>query len=483
MTKRRGLYHPATLYLLLTLGVVFFSWIADIYGFGVTDPASGNEVHVQSLLSSEGLRWWLRHVVSNFTGFAPLGMVMVAMFGIGVAEYSGFLHACIRQGLRRGLGPKSVVWAVIFLGIVSNVVGDAGYILLIPVAAILFRAVGLHPLGGILVAYVTVACGFSANLFISTLDPLLARHTQEAIASSAFNPGPIGALSNYLFMFVSTFLLAGIIYRVTTAWLLPALGSYSPHFPEVQKQLSRKERRALLISLVTGSLFAGIVIVATFSPWGFLRGITGGMTRSPFIVGALFLISLGIGLMGMVYGFTSGRFRSDADVVKGLSQPVSLLAVYFVIAFFAAQMFACFEYSNLDECLVVWMAGLFPAVPPGKLPALVVLILLTAVINLIMVSSTSKWALMSFLFVPAFAAAGISPDWTQCAFRIGDSATNAVTPFLFYMPLVLAYMLHYDVRSDYFLLLRYTWRYSLFTLAGWTLLFVVWYLLGLPPGF
>lgn len=483
MNKKRSLFHPATLYLILTLGVVFFSWIADIYGFGVTDPATGNAVHVQSLLSSEGLRWLLRHIVSNFTGFAPLGMVMVAMLGIGAAEHSGFIQASIRQGLRRGMGPKSVIWTVIFLGIVSNVVGDAGYILLIPVSAVLFQAVGLHPLGGIVVAYVSVACGYSANLFVSTLDPLLARHTQEAVAASGITSGSVGALSNYLFMLVSTFVLAGIVYRVTTASLLPALGDYSVHFPELRKQLSRKERRALLLSLVAGSLFMAVILVATFSPWGFLRGITGGMTRSPFIMGALFLISLGIGLMGMVYGFTSGRYRSDADVVKGLSQPVSLLAVYFVIAFFAAQMFACFEYSNLDKCLIVWMCGLFPAFPAGKLSALLLLILLTAAINLIMVSSTSKWALMSFLFVPLFAAAGITPDWTQCAFRIGDSATNAVTPFLFYMPLALAYMLRYEPRSDYFLLLRYTWRYSLYTLVGWMLLFVAWYLTGLPPGF
>lgn len=474
--------HPATMFLVLTLAVVFFSWISDIYGFTVLNPVSGDEIKVQSLLSSEGLRWWLRHVVSNFTGFAPLGMVIVAMFGIGVAEHSGFISACIRRGLKYGMGRIFVLWSVIFLGIISNVLGDAGYVILIPVAALLFQAVGMHPVGGIITAYVSVACGFSANIFISTLDPLLGRYTQEAITFSGIYPGYIGALSNYWFMFVSTFLVAAIIYWVSRRFLLPALGEYTLSFPEYQKQLSRKERRALLFAVCTGFLFFTVIVLATFSPWGFLRGITGGMTRSPFIMGALFLLSLGIGLMGMVFGFTSGRYRTDSDVVKGLSQTVSSLSVYLVIVFFASQMFACFEYSHLDKCLAIYLSGLFPVFRAGNLVDLALLIALTALINLIMVSSTAKWAFMSFIFVPVFAAMGISPDWTQCAFRIGDSATNAITPFMFYMPLVFAYMQQYNAQPDYVSLLRYTWRYSLFILIGWTVLFMLWFVLKLPLG-
>lgn len=483
MKNRLKMPHPATMFLMLTLVVVFLSWIFDIYGLSVVNPADGEEIRVQSLLSPEGIRWLLRHVVTNFTGFAPLGMVMVTMFGIGVAEHSGFINACIRQGLKDRMNRRFVLLSVIFLGIISNVVGDAGYIILIPIAAMLFQSVGLHPLAGIVTAYVSVACGFSANLFLSTLDPLLARFTQEATVVAGIYQRNTGAFSNFYFMFVSTFLIAGIVYWTTKKQLIPRLGTYEGQYRfNGYKQLSRKEHRALLISVFAGCVYAAIIAFATFSPWGILRGITGGMTRSPFIAGALFLLAFGIGLMGMIYGFASGRYRSDSDVIKGLSQPMALLSVYFVIAFFAAQMFACFEYSHLDKCLAIFGADMLASVQVGGFGSLLLFIVFTALINLIMVSSTAKWAFMSFIFIPMFAAMGISPDLTQCAYRIGDSATNAITPFLFYMPLALAYMQQYDKQSNYASLLKYTWRYSLYIFIGWTLLFVLWYLLELPLG-
>ena len=164
--------HPATMFFLLTLGVIFLSWIFDVYGLSVRLPHTGEEIRVQSLLSPEGIRWLLRHVVTNFTGFAPLGLVIVAMFGIGVAQHSGFIDACIRKGIRgRVRNPWRIILSVIVLGLLSNVVGDAGYIILLPIAATLFHSVGLHPIGGIIAAYVSVSCGYSANILLSTLDP------------------------------------------------------------------------------------------------------------------------------------------------------------------------------------------------------------------------------------------------------------------------------------------------------------------------
>ena len=290
-------------------------------------------------------------------------------------------------------------------------------------------------------------------------------------------------LCNYYFLCLSTFLLASIIYYITRRSLLPGLGEYDGdiRFPGY-KQLSRKERRALMGAVVAGLFYAVVILWATFSSWGILRGVNGGLIRSPFIVGILFLLSLGIGLAGMVYGFASGRYRTDGDVIEGLTQPMKLLGVYFVIAFFASQMFACFEYSHLDRCIAIMGADLLSSVRLDSLWILILFILFTALVNLIMVSATSKWAFMSFIFVPVLAGMGISPEMTQCAFRIGDSATNAITPFMFYMPLVLTYMQQYDKQSTYGSLLKYTWRYSLLILLVWTILFIFWYICGLPLG-
>lgn len=475
--------HPATMFFVLTMVVVLLSWIFGIYGLSVTLPQTGEEIRVQSLLSPEGIRWLLRHMVTNFTGFAPLGMVIVAMFGIGVAQHSGFINACIRHGIRGKQDKDKIILWVILLGLLSNVVGDAGYIILLPIAATLFHSVGLHPVAGIITAYASVACGYSANIVLSTMDPLLARTTEEAAVAGGIEHGDTGPLCNYYFMFASTFLITAVAYWVTRRKLLPAMGTYegSTHF-DGYKPLSRKERRALTMAVIVGVIYVAIVLWSTFSSYGILRGVSGNLMRSPFIMGILFLLSLGAGLMGTVYGFSSGRYRTDADVIDGLAQPMKLLGVYFVIAFFAAQMFACFEYSHLDKCLAIMGANLLSSVEFGNLPTLVLFILFSAMINLIMVSATSKWTFMAFIFVPIFAKMGVTPDVVQCAFRIGDSATNAITPFLFYMPLVLTYMQQYDKQSSYLSLLRYTWRYSVYILISWTLLFILWYLTGLPLG-
>ena len=475
--------HPATMFFVLTMVVVLLSWIFEIYGLSVTLPQTGEEIRVQSLLSPEGIRWLLRHMVTNFTGFAPLGMVIVAMFGIGVAQHSGFINACIRHGIRGKQDKDKIILWVILLGLLSNVVGDAGYIILLPIAATLFHSVGLHPVAGIITAYASVACGYSANIVLSTMDPLLARTTEEAAVAGGIEHGDTGPLCNYYFMFASTFLITAVAYWVTRRKLLPAMGTYegSTHF-DGYKPLSRKERRAIIGAIFIGVIYTTVILWATFSSWGILRSVNGGLIRSPFIEGILFLLSFGIGLMGMVYGFASGRYRTDGDVIEGLTQPMKLLGVYFVIAFFAAQMFACFEYSHLDKCIAIMGADMLSSIHLGSLWILILFILFTALVNLIMVSATAKWTFMSFIFVPFFANMGISPDMVQCAFRIGDSATNAITPFMFYMPLILTYMQQYDKQATYGSLLKYTWRYSLYILLAWTLLFILWYVTGLPLG-
>lgn len=483
MRNNRRTSHPATLFFALTLAVVFLSWIFDIYRLGVIHPQTGENIHVQSLLSPEGIRWWLRNVFANFTGFSPLGMVITAMFGIGVAQHSGLISACIRKKENSTRGKTGIILLVIFLGMLSNMVGDAGYIILLPIAAFLFHSVRLHPVAGILVAYVSVACGYSANIITSTTDLLLAGTTQEAAAGAEIFGGNTGPLSNYYFMFASTFLIAAIIYAVTTRRLLPALGDYEGgEEPDTCKALSRRERRALVLSLTVGAVYLVVILWATLSSWGLLRGVTGGLVRSPFITGIVFLVSLGIGLMGMFYGLSSGKYRSDSDVAEGFVYPMRLLGTYLVIAFFASQLFACLEYSQIDKCIAIWGAGLLASVQLGKIGTLILFILFVAFTNLFMTSVTAKWAFMAFIFVPVFARLGISPDLTQCAYRIGDSATNAITPFLFYMPLVLTYMKQYNRHSTYGTLLKHTWRYSVWILVLWTAFFVVWYIVGAPVG-
>lgn len=235
---------------------------------------------------------------------------------------------------------------------------------------------------------------------MSTLDPMIASVTQEAADRMNIAPGQTGPLCNYYFLFVSTFLLAFIIYHITRRSLLPHLGMYAGdiHF-NGYKQLSRKERRAMLGAVFAGLLYIAIILWATFSSWGILRSVNGGLIRSPFIVGILFLLSFGIGLMGMVYGFASGRYRTDGDVIEGLTQPMKLLGVYFVIAFFASQMFACFEYSHLDKCIAILGANLLSSASLSSLWILILFILLRRwSISLWYLPQLNGLSCLSFLF-------------------------------------------------------------------------------------
>lgn len=483
MKSKWRIPHLATLYFLLILGIIFGSWICEIYGVKVSMPQTGEEIRVQSLLSPEGIRWWLRHSISNFTDFAPLGMVLIATFGLGLAQHSGFIQACIRRGMGERKNQKRIILWVIFLGLLSNAVGDGGYILLLPIAATLFQWVGLNPIAGIITAYVSVSCGYSANIVLSTLDPLLAHTTQEAALIEIGYQGNTEPLCNYFFMSASTFLIAWVVYVITRRQLLPAMGEYTGEVSvEVHKQLSRKECRALMISLLVLGLYISLILFLTFSSYGILRGVNGGLMHSPFIAGILFLISLGIGITGMVYGIYSGRYRTDTDIIEGLTKPLKQLTIFFIIAFFAAQMFACLDYSHLDKCIAVMGANWLATFQLEGLSGLLVFIVFVTCVNLIMVSATLKWGFISFLFIPIFAQSAISPEMAQCAFRIGDSATNAITPFLFYMPLVLTYVMQYDKKATYLTLLKHTWIYSLAIFIVWMALFVIWYLLKLPIG-
>lgn len=476
-------YHPATLFIILTLIIILVSWICDIYGLSVNIPSTGENIRVQSLLSSEGIRWWLRNVINNFTEFAPLGMAIIAMFGVGIALHSGFVKACIRLKVGGLQKKQKVIGWIIALGLLSNAIGDGGYIILLPIAAILFKQVGLPPITGIITSYISVACGYSANIVLSTMDPLLAHITQEAALETIGYQGNTEPLCNYFFMAISTIVIAFVIYWITVYILIPALSkSQNEVLVEEHRSLSRKERRALIYAITSFAIYMTFILWLTFSPYGILRGVNGGLMHSPFIAGILFIISLGIGISGLIYGIVSGKYRSDGDIVVGIMNLTRSLGEYFVIVFFAAQMFACFEYSSLDKYLLVITSKAYSFTINDPFMNLIVFILLISIINLIMVSATSKWAIISYILIPIFYEQGIEPDIVQCAFRIGDSSTNAITPFLFYMPLVLTYMRQYDKNITYIFLLKYTWKYSLIILTIWILLFIIWLSLRLPVG-
>lgn len=481
MKLRQNSLHPASLYFLIGVLVVVCSWLCSLYGWAAMHPETGEVIRAQNILTPEGIRWFLRNVISNFTGFAPLGMVLVAMIGIGIAQHSGLIDGCLRGILKERQPRRGVMLTLILLGILSNVIGDSGYILLIPLSTALFVAVGLPPIAGILMTYVSVTCGYSANFMLSTMDPLIARITQTAAETSGITTQHIGPLCNSFFMAVSVIPLILVIYGLTKKWLLPQFERDEVPVKEY-KPLNHREKRALTVSMLVGGIYFFGILWSTFSSYGILRGVSGSLIRSPFIMGILFIISLGITLMGITYGLSVGVYRKEKEIINGLTQSFQWLGNFLIIVFFASQMFALFSYSNLDRLILIKGSSVFNAIQVEPLMALLLFILFSAMMNLFMVSAMEKWTIFSFLFIPFFASIGVTPEVLQAAYRIGDSSTNALTPFMLYLPLILAYLQKYDDRVGYATVLRCVWPYSLAILLVWTLLFIVWYVLGLPFG-
>ncbi len=485
MKNKPIFFHPASLYFLLILVVMLCSWIAASYGVRVAHPQTGELVEVRSLMSAEGMRWLLRNLFVHFTSFKPVGLVLVGLLGLGIAQHSGFLDSLMHLILQLRPRPHLIILFVIWAGMLSNVIGDVGYLFLLPLSATLFQAVRLSPVAGLITSYVSVACAYSANILVGTMDPIMANITVQALDQVGFSTYTCGPMSNYWFMSASFIVLSVVIYQVTVRVLLPQLHENTGSWKKIQEiptKLAPYEYRALRAAGITGICYIIVLILAATLPNGFLRGVDGNLLRSPMIQSALFLVTFGLGLCGMVYGFAVGKYRNDRDLFDGMTYYTKLLGAFLVLAFFAAQLFACMQFSQLDKYLAIvsaqWMTGL----SFGTYATLIIFVLFCAFSNLLMVSATGKWSFLAYIFIPALAAHGIAPEVTQCAYRIGDSATNGLTPLLYYIPLVLMFLKEYQADAGFGRIIKYTWKYSVAILFVWLILFVGWLALGIPIG-
>ncbi len=480
-----ALPHPATLFFLMALGIVLLSALVAATGVEVLHPSKGTPIQPKSLLSLPGIHFMLTGAVSNFTGFAPLGTVLVALLGIGVAESSGLIGAMMR-GLVLAAPKRLLTTAVIFAGVMSNVASEVGYVLLVPLGGMIFRAAGRHPIAGLAAAFAGVSGGYSANLLLGTVDPLLAGLTQEA--ARIIDPAAlVNPACNYFFMAASTFLLAVIGTFVTEKIVEPRLGPWrEAEGATVDKiePLKPIERRGLWVALAATLLLAAVILAGTVPADGFLRDPkTGELLHSPFMSGIVTIIFIAGALGGIAYGFAVKQIRNDADIMKGMAKSMETLGGYLVLVFFAAQFVAYFNWSNLGMIMAVKGAGVLKATGLGGMPLLVAFIFLSATINLIMGSASAKWALMAPVFVPMFMLLGYSPELTQAAYRIGDSCTNVISPMMSYFALIIAFFQKYEPKAGIGTLTATMIPYSITFILSWTAFFGIWLALGLPLGF
>ncbi|NDY96687.1 AbgT family transporter [Wenzhouxiangella limi] len=488
--------HPVTLFAALAVAMVFVSGLFGWLGVGVTDPrpgADGATIEAVSLLNAEGLRMIFGNLVSNFVNFAPLGVVLVAMLGVGVAEKSGLLSALVR-GIVLNAPRHLVTVALVFAGVLSNTASEMGYVVLVPLGGAIFLALGRHPLAGMAAAFAGVSGGYSANLLLGTIDPLLAGITTEA--AQLIDPDyEVFATANWFFMIGSTFMITAVGSLVTIFIVEPKLGAYDdsradPHVLDDSKMtpLKSEERRGLLMAALAMLGVIGLILVLVLPETGVLRDPAAAgegflASSTPFfrsIVAWIFVFFLATGI---AYGRTVGTIRNDRDVIDGMASAIATLGLYIVLVFFAAQFVAFFGWTNLGLITAITGADFLQAIGLTGPLVFFFFIIMCGIVNLSLGSASAQWAVTAPIFVPMLMIIGYSPEVIQGAYRIGDSTTNIITPMMSYFGLILAWATRYDKNFGIGTLIATMLPYSIFYFICWTVFFFIWVFgLGLPVG-
>ncbi len=474
--------HPTLLFVYLSLLVILLSWLFSATGLSTSHPVSGEPVVVFNMVSREGLQRILTEAVSNFTGFAPVGTVLVAMLGIGIAEQSGMLSALLR-GLVNVATPAALSWFVALAGVLSSLAADSGYVVLIPLAAALFAASGRPPLAGIATAFAGVSAGYSANLAIGPLDAMLSGISTEAarLVDSSANVSPA---ANYYFMAASTLIVAWLVAQVTEKITIARLPEHFDAEPPETASLTLepRDRKALRYVAVASAGFSVLLALALVPETGWLRDDRGSILSGPFIKGIVTIIALYFALAGSVFGLASGRFSGGKDIIESMESAMRLMAGYLVLMFFAAQFVNYFAWTQLGLITAISGAELLQASQLDSTLVLLLFVPLAAAINLLIGSASAKWSVIAPVFVPMLLLYGVAPEAVQAAYRIGDSSTNIITPLMPYFGIVVAFAQRYQPNAGIGTIIALMLPYSLVLLLGWTALLGVWLYLDIPLG-
>jgi aminobenzoyl-glutamate transport protein len=477
---------PAMLFVFALLLVWLFSALLAPIAFTEIDPRNGKPIQVQSQLTGAALASFLSNMVTVFVNFPPLGIVLVALLGVGVAEHVGFLNAGLKAMLN--LTPRALVTPMLILvACLSHTATDAGYVLVIPLGGVIFYTMGRHPLAGIAAAFAGVSGGFSANLIPSGIDPLLQGFTQSA--AQLIDPAKqVNPLANYYFTAASTFLIMALGWFITDRIIEPRLAATpvdgdTSAMPKLEP-LAAAERRGLTAGLATMA-FGFVLLILWAAPGdSALRAPTGELTAfaAPIMRSIVPLIFLLFLFPAVAYGLAAGTVKTAKDVVAGMTKSMSTMGYYIVMAFFAALFTDAFGRSNIGPLLALKGAAFLQALAlPGQV-TIGGIILVTAAVNLLIGSASAKLALLAPIFVPMLMQVGLAPELTQAAYRIGDSSTNIITPLMPYFPLVVVFCQRYVTGAGIGTVASMMLPFSAAFIVLWTLFLMLFWALGIPLG-
>lgn len=452
-----------------------------MFNASVIHPGTGEELAIKNLASGEGIQFILTSTLTNFTGFAPLGLVLVMMFGIGLAEKVGLLDHAIRKTILQS-PPKLVTYTVVFVGIIGNIVSDASIVLIPPLAAYVFHKMGRHPLAGLAAGFAGTGAGFTANLFIAGTDVLLSGIATEAaqIMDANFVVTPV---DNWYFNIVSVFLLTLVGGLITTRIIEPRLGNYQNGDIQIDDREELPDAdKGLRNAGIAGLIYIALIVLVIMLPNSPLRNEEGGLVPSPFISGIVPILLLFFVTMGCAYGITVGKIKSSKDISRYMEESVKELSGYIVLVFAIAQFIAYFNWSNLGIWIAVNGAEFLQDINFTGIGLIVAYSLFTALLDFIITSGSAKWALEAPIFIPMFMQLGYHPAFTQVAYRIADSSINVITPLSPYMIIILSFMKRYDKNIGIGSYISLMLPYAVGFLVTWIILLLVFYFTGMPIG-
>lgn len=469
------------LFVYLSLITILLSALLSAVGVSVTAPGKEATVEVKSLLSREGIHWMLTHMVTNFTHFKPLGMVLVMTLGIGLAEQVGLIQAVLRKMILRVPG-SILTFAVVLSGILGNLASDAAFVIIPPLAAMVFHTVGRHPLAGLAAGFAGVGSGFTANFIIAGVDALLSGISTEA-AHTLDKTVSVTPVDNWYFMSFSVLFLSLLGTWITTRIVEPRLGSYQGEAAERLEEPTEMESRALRMTGIVALVYIALIAFLVIPEGALLRHPkTGTVIPSPFLDGIVPLLLLFFVVVSITYGVKTKQLRSGDELPRLLAEAIKRLVPFIVMVFAAAQFVAYFEWTHIGTVLAVNGADFLKSIHLTGLPLVILFVLTTAVLSLVIFSGSTLWALIAPVFIPMFMVLGYDPAFIQLAYRIADSSTNTISPLNPYLPVILVHMQKFQKGAGIGTLISLMVPYALLFLAIWLLLMIFWYGLGLPIG-
>jgi aminobenzoyl-glutamate transport protein len=515
--------HPAVLFLGLIIGVILLSQVLDWMNVGVTSevaetPGAGaserdsvdtavpsvaldgdpdgeyairtEEITVKGLLTGDGIRFMFTSFIPNFMGFAAVGVILVAMIGVGVSEYSGLIGALIRK-LVAVSSAGLLTYIIVFIGIISSVASDAGYLVLIPLAAVAFISVGRHPLAGVAAAFGAVSAAFSVNILLTPADGVVVGITNEA--AQLVDPGvSLDLLSNLWFGIGATLFLTVVITLITTKIIEPRLGEWDRSKAD-HEELEREEgpgidpeaeARGLRWALYATLGVLVVVALLWLPPDAPLRNPETGdlIEDSPLMNSLIVVISATFLAAGWAFGRAAGTVKGSDDLLGMITKSWASLASMLFLFLLIAQFIAYFDFSNIAQVTAIALGDFLEELNPSKLILLVGFIFLVMLVDFIMPAKIAKWAILAPIFIPLLLRLGVAPESVLAAYRAGDSPMNVLTPLMPYFPLMVVFAARYDKDAGIGTVIALMIPYALIVAAMLTLFFVGWFLLGIPWG-